>query len=328
MNDSRPPLLVQRGWFWLGVLALAGLIVGYEVYRKDRKPVVNEEFKTQRYIIPQPPVSEFTVKRVAELRDELDANELVLGVMVGKEARAYPLNMLNAEPQTKVLNDVVAGRAIGVTWCDRCRTGIVFDRVVDGQTLTLGVFGSLWRDSMVLYDQETMTQWSQWEGKAKMGPLRGASLQRLPSVVAVWEDWRRQYPDGSVVLLEQRQNEFGQGTYQDAAAYVLVVGEGAGAKTWSLADVAAQRVVNDHWQDKPVAAFFLEKSGTAQLFERQLGERTLTFRWEQGALKDDATGSVWDPLTGRASAGPLAGRQLTPLAGMVTSRSAWRYFHR
>lgn len=326
MNGSHRPLLMQRPWFWLAVLALAGFLVVEEVIRKGRATVSTEEFKTQRYIIPQPTVSEFAVTPVGEVGDHVGADELVLGITVGGESRAYPLNMLNAEPQTKVLNDVVGGHAVAVTWCDKCRTGVVFERTIDGNTLTFGVFGSLWRESMVLYDQETMTQWSQWEGQAKMGPLRGAKLKRLPSVIAGWEEWKQQYPDGSVALLENRHNEFTDESYGEAAEYVLMIGEGATAQAWKLADLAEARVINDQWQGKPVVAFFLEKSRTARLFERQLGEQTLVFQWKEAGVVD-LTGSRWNVLTGRACAGPLTGQQLRPLAGMVTTRSAWNQFH-
>ena len=42
-------------------------------------------------------------------------DELVLGVVVGKEARAYPLNMLTS-PTREIINDKLGGRAIAATW--------------------------------------------------------------------------------------------------------------------------------------------------------------------------------------------------------------------
>ncbi len=46
---------------------------------------------------------------------ELDDNELVLGVVVGGEARAYPINMLTG-PSREILNDELGGIAIAATW--------------------------------------------------------------------------------------------------------------------------------------------------------------------------------------------------------------------
>ena len=40
---------------------------------------------------------------------------LVLGVTVGEESRAYPINMLTG-PSREILNDALGGRAIAATW--------------------------------------------------------------------------------------------------------------------------------------------------------------------------------------------------------------------
>jgi len=324
MPESPPQSWLQRRWPWLALLVVAASLCGAALVNSNRRPPGEEEFKTQRYIIPQPAVTEFTVKHAAEA--DLAPNDLVLGVTFGSEARAYPLNMLNAEPRTKVLNDVLGGRDIAVTWCDRCRAGMVLDRRVGDVALTLAVFGSLWRESMVLYDQETMTQWSQWDGQGRMGPLRGRRLECLPSSIAAWQDWFRQYPDSTVVILGRRQTEFAGETYRPAAQYVLSIGAGAAAKAWTLSELAERRVVNDGWQDKPVVAFYLESSGTARLFERQLDGSTLTFHCDADAFHDFETGSVWSPLSGQALLGPLRGRRLTALPATLSSHAAWQRF--
>lgn len=52
---------------------------------------------------------EFVAADRADLRDD----ELVLGVAVGGEARAYPISPLNGR---EIVNDVVGGVPIVVTW--------------------------------------------------------------------------------------------------------------------------------------------------------------------------------------------------------------------
>jgi hypothetical protein len=41
-------------------------------------------------------------------------------------------------------------------------------------------------------------------------------------------------------------------------------------------------------------------------------DRTLSFVYADGILRDAETGSTWDPLTGQATAGPLLGSNLEP----------------
>ena len=46
---------------------------------------------------------------------KLHANELILGVVLNGEARAYPINMLTG-PSREILNDKLGETAIAATW--------------------------------------------------------------------------------------------------------------------------------------------------------------------------------------------------------------------
>lgn len=51
----------------------------------------------------------------AEAADRVRDDELVLGVVVNGEARAYPINTLNG-PRREIINDELGGRPIAATW--------------------------------------------------------------------------------------------------------------------------------------------------------------------------------------------------------------------
>ena len=50
-----------------------------------------------------------------EANDKLKPSELVLGVKVNGESRAYPINMLTG-PIREIINDELGGEAIAATW--------------------------------------------------------------------------------------------------------------------------------------------------------------------------------------------------------------------
>ena len=52
-----------------------------------------------------------TAKQASSLQD----HELVLGIVLGDTARAYPINMLTG-PRREIINDTLNGRAIAATW--------------------------------------------------------------------------------------------------------------------------------------------------------------------------------------------------------------------
>ncbi|MFT4947740.1 MAG: hypothetical protein ACI8TL_001989, partial [Natronomonas sp.] len=54
-------------------------------------------------------------------------------VVDGDPPRAYPVRVLSYH---EIVNDVVDGRPVAVTWCPICWSAAVYDRTVDGKTLT------------------------------------------------------------------------------------------------------------------------------------------------------------------------------------------------
>lgn len=75
-----------------------------------------ERFKPQ-VVIPQrfEPITEFELKDGPAGNAELTATELVLGVVLNGQARAYPINMLTG-PQREIINDTLGDTPIAATW--------------------------------------------------------------------------------------------------------------------------------------------------------------------------------------------------------------------
>ena len=132
----------------------------------------------------------------------MDSKELVIGLVGEREQRAYSTWQLDRH---EIVNDVFEGRAIAVTWCPLCGTGVVYDRTVDNRTLTFGVSGMLFRDALVMFDRETDTLWTHVDGRAIQGPLAGRTLVPVAAIHATWKQWKTLYPD-SLVL--KKRGEF------------------------------------------------------------------------------------------------------------------------
>ncbi len=90
----------------------------------------------------------------AERGKYLVPDDLVIGVVVGGVARAYPIRVLNWH---EVANDTLGGRPIAVTWHPLCGSSVVFDRRVAGETLTFGQSGLLTNSNLLLYDRRDDT---------------------------------------------------------------------------------------------------------------------------------------------------------------------------
>ena len=132
----------------------------------------------------------------------LKSSDLVIGVAIEGQARAYPLRILNWH---EVVNDSLGGTPIAVTYCPLCHSSFVFDRRVGGQVREFGVSGLLWNSNVLLYDRQPggsgESLWSQLKMQAICGPAakRGERLKLLPAELVAWKDWRTRHPDTTVL---------------------------------------------------------------------------------------------------------------------------------
>ena len=62
---------------------------------------------------PVRPITDPVIQSAAD--SDTAANELVIGVEVNGQARAYPINQLTG-PQREIINDVLGDTAIAATW--------------------------------------------------------------------------------------------------------------------------------------------------------------------------------------------------------------------
>jgi hypothetical protein len=213
---------------------------------------------------------------------------------------------------------------------------VVYDRTFDEGELEFGAIG-LEKGVFFLYDGETRSWWSQLVGRAVKGPLKGRELRKHPSTLTTWGRWRTLHPDTTVFVdpkLPGRrrftEESFSRITLGGSAGGVVnedlvVAVEGPErARAWLLRALAARRVANDEIDGQPLVVFLTEDAVTARVWGRAIGDRTLTFTAEGDRMRDAETGSLWDPLTGRAVEGPLEGEGLEPVVSTHALWYAWR----
>ena len=127
---------------------------------------------------------------------ELPDNEPVIGFGVGDDIRAYPLRVLMWH---EIVNDVVGGVPVAVTFCPLCNASMVFDRRVDGQVLDFGTTGKLRNSDLVMYDRQSESWWQQFLGEAIVGSMTGTRLKHLPARIESFAKFRARAPHGKVL---------------------------------------------------------------------------------------------------------------------------------
>jgi len=215
----------------------------------------------------------------------------------------------------------------------------VYARTVNDKVLTFGVSGKLVRNSLLMYDHETRSLWSHLTGSAIQGPLSGVHLTVVPATQTTWGAWKAAYPATRVLPHDYRgQTDTYEGYYASGDAGILgrkradsqlptkdlVIGVRIGnlPKAYALNAVVKASVVNDTFESLPLV-LFATGDESASVFERTLNGQTLSFEVLGSIFRDHETGSTWDPVTGMATSGPLAGQRLTPVPATTSFWFGW-----
>lgn len=291
--------------------------------------------------------------------DWLDSREPVIALVVGGEARAYPIQILMYH---EIVNDTIAGEPVSVTFCPLCNASIVFRRTVGEEVLDFGTTGKLRKSDLVMYDRQTESWWQQFTGAAIVGAMTGTVLERLPAQIVAYEEFRNAYPEGLVLSRETGfSRPYGRNPYRGydrigdqpflfddpvdprlpAMERVVNVTIDGIHRVYPFAVFADEPVINDDIAGVPIV--LLSRAGTLSALDesviagsrtipsvtawrRQLGDRILSFQTRGGEIRDRETGSAWN-LLGQAVAGPLAGEALEPAPGGEHFAFAWLAFN-
>ena len=119
--------------------------------------------------------------------DWLDDSEAVVVLEMGAETRAYPVQVLTWH---EIVNDTVDGEPVTVSYCPLCNSAVAYERTLDdGTILDFGTSGSLYNSSLIMYDRQTESLWTHFDGLAVVGHLTGTQLTLLPMVTVAWSDF-------------------------------------------------------------------------------------------------------------------------------------------
>jgi Protein of unknown function (DUF3179) len=123
----------------------------------------------------------------AHANAQLRPKDLVMGIRIGEQARAYPFQIFT---RTKILTDRVAGTDLVVYRDPESEASAVFERQVEGQVLSFFP-GPMWT---LLQDTNTGSTWDIITGTAVAGLLTGKRLHRVPHHNSYWFAWVDFYP--------------------------------------------------------------------------------------------------------------------------------------
>ena len=242
----------------------------------------------------------------------LDPSETVFGITLKGFSRAYPQRILDWH---EMANDHLGGEPFALSYCSLCGAAIAYATSrADGPPHVFGSSGLLYRSNKLMYDEATLSLWSNLTGEPVAGPLvgKGITLHILPLTVTTWGDWRERHRETTVLSLKTGFSR----DYTPGAAYgkyfaspetmfpvwkrdptlatksvVFAIRRGAAAKAYPLDLLFRERVVNDAVGPEDVVLVADSASGSVRAY-RRLGR--LFAEGPEGRLVEPSTGALWE----------------------------------
>ncbi len=200
-------------------------------------------------------------------------------------------------------------------------------------------------------DEETGSWWQQVTGEAILGPLKGQRLKSVFHDELTFGLWKREKPGGRVLRPDEsvaRAGHYAPANWEERMAKVpvatssaldksleprtLVIGLTVNgvSKAYPFDALVRQSLILDDLGGTPIFIVIGDDKRSVRAYERLVDGRKLEFFVKPNAappaLVDAETGSEWG-FAGRATGGPLVGRQLKKVAVLNDYWFDWKTYH-
>lgn len=224
--------------------------------------------------------------------NKVDSNRLVIGVTINGESKAYPIRFIGYHHHVQ---DVVGGKPVLVTYCTVCRTGRVFEPLVNGKKEIFRLVGMDHFNAM-LEDATTKSWWQQATGRAVAGKLKGQQLPEVFSTQMSLTKWLELHPDSKVMqadstyirsydtslkyesgLSRRKLTGTDSLSWRDKS-WVIGVKAGDDRKAYDWNHLKTQRIIHDKLGSVPVAVVLAGDDKSFFAFELPAADSRLTIQ--------------------------------------------------
>ena len=231
----------------------------------------------------------------ADKADYLLDTDLVFGIEINGDARAYPLRIMGWH---EMANDVIGGVPVALAYCTLCGSGILYETLLEGpdDPLVFGSSGLLYRSNKLMFDRTTNSLWNQFSGEPVVGALVSSNikLKVRPIAITTWEAWLKQHENTTVLSLQTGHvRNYDSGVvYQEYFAspelmfpalikdenqasrkdYIFGVRNVASSKAWPLSAFTTEPVINDAVGNLSLVLLGDATTRTVRAYEREAGE--------------------------------------------------------
>lgn len=275
-----------------------------------------------------------TLKMSDASHSKIDTSRIIIGITYKGQSKAYPVQFLGYHHQ---VFDTIAQKPILVTYCTVCRSGRVFEPMVNGKKESFRLVGMDHFNAM-FEDKTTKSWWRQATGEAIAGKLKGQTLPELKSNQMSLHQWLSLNPKS--LIMQQDKNfktEYdslsnyesgrrkGNLTRRDTLSWkkkswVVGIEIDNQSKAYDWNDLAKKRIIYDIINNKPIVLILANDNKSFTAFERSNKEQKFTL---MGNILNDSQNSY--TFLGLSTNPMIVG--LKPIKAYQEYWHSWKTFH-
>lgn len=216
------------------------------------------------------------------VNNKVDSNRLILGIEVNGHSKAYPIQFLGYHHQVM---DTLDGKPVMITYCTVCRSGRVYEPIVNGKQEEFRLVGMDHFNAM-FEDKTTKSWWRQENGEAIAGKLKGKKLPEVYSVQTSLGKWLQLHPNSLVMQEDISFKDSYDSTYKfengksksnltgtdslswKNKSWIVGVEVGKEAKAYDWNRLKTERVIHDKIDNVPVLLVLAGDNKSFFAFER------------------------------------------------------------
>jgi hypothetical protein len=265
---------------------------------------------------------------------KVDSDRMIIGIAYKGQAKAYSIQYLGYHHQVL---DTIAAKPVMVTYCTVCRTGRVFEPVINQRQETFRLVGMDHFNAM-FEDKTTKSWWRQVTGEAIAGKLKGQQLPEFPSTQMSLGQWLLLYPNSlimqpdtvfSAAYTAMKSYEGGLSksnltkrdtvAWQDKAWVVGVVHKKE-TKAYDWITLQEQRIIYDVLNQQPIALILASDNKSFVALQRTDINQRFT-------LTNDTLSDIKNQYTLLGKSANAALPDLVKLPAYQEYWHSWRTFH-
>ncbi|CAL2086669.1 conserved protein of unknown function [Tenacibaculum sp. 190524A02b] len=261
--------------------------------------------------------------------DTVSDNELVLMFSNKGKIRVFPYIYLN---YSEVVNDEIEGLKYVASYCPQTKSGICFQKNINGKEFNMFASGYLYKDNLVLTSKEDdKTFWSQMLVSGIKGNDLSLGIKDVFSIETTWKTVKKYFPEADVYyhnLLKKEAKLYSYESVSNAGSkkYLGIISEGIERKVelFSFTDFNKTKIKKTNVNGREVVVYGDIDKEVFSVFYIPSGSNLKVVNNFPIILSDER-GNEWN-IFGEAITGSNIGSRLTSPSFYTADLWAWNCF--